>query len=307
MKLEKYGLIEVYQDKNIKLNITYLIKEPLDFKQINETKQLLYNLKQKIGEDNLIISTDYLKKTLLQEQGFELMQNDVILESKTNIENGNFKINFSELFNLMEQTGINYKTFWNKKIEEIVKNFIIINGALSIDVIRVFKYLSDNKIEINEENIVKGFYDLNSKNINSNIFVDKMEIMKNVDPIELLSITLDRKITTKEKTLITNLVSKYAFNQGIINSLIDYSLIVNDGIIVPQYIYKISDSLIENKINTFEGVVQYLKDSFKARNNKKRMENKIVVTDKTRKSKQSKPNKIEEIKDFFNNDFWGDI
>ncbi len=309
LNLEKLGLIEIYQDNKVQSKLIYVLNEPLNYNELNKTKQLISILTQKIGKENIVLSTDYLDSTVFIPKDQTLLENQVLFEVKKDYENKMYKINYSDLFSILDNLKINYNSFWNIKIEEIIKNFVVLNKAKMLDIARVFKYLLDNKIDIVEENIVKTFYLLNGNIKTKEIFINKIEMMKNIDPIEFSSITLERKLTLKEKELINNLLKTYGFNVGIINLLIDYSLIVNDGIIVSNYIYKIADTILQQEMNNFDLVMNYLKDSYKAKKHIEKNSNKEKpITNSKPKSKSTlSKEKITEIEEFYDDDFWGDL
>lgn len=307
LNLEKFGLIEVFQDEKIKSKIVYMIKEPLDYNEINKTKYLIPVLTKKIGKDNLVISNYFLNKTLFNKKGYKLLNNEILFETKKDYQNKSFVVDFTDLFSVFNSLKINYSSFWNKEIEEIIKSFIIFNKVKVVDIIRLFKYLLDNKIEFTSENIIKSFYSLNSKLKTKDIFSNKVDMLQNISPYELLSLTLERKLTSREKKVIENLQLKYKLKLGVINLLLDYSLIVNGGVIVPNYIYKIADTLINEGFSSFEKVMSYLKDSYKAKKQLEKINNVDKIENAKRKTNDIDSEKISEIEEFYDDDFWGNI
>jgi replication initiation and membrane attachment protein len=78
-------------------------------------------------------------------------------------------------------------------------------------------------------------------------------------------LNIDSLINSHQKLIII-LREKYNFSDYFINILLDYSYLVNNHQIVKNYILKIADSIKKENINDPIYLINYLKQSFRFKN-----------------------------------------
>ena len=96
----------------------------------------------------------------------------------------------------------------------------------------------------------------------------KLSYLKNLDVKDYFILRLNRMPSPSEAELIIQLKQKYGLEKDMVNILIDYSILVNDGAINIKYILKIGDTILKENIDTQEKLILHLRTSYKMKKNK---------------------------------------
>lgn len=291
IKLELVNLIEVFKDSDNK--IIFSLKRPMNPSEINESFQMLELLKSSIGNENLQIINKLFNSLKQKENfGFETTTKEINLSIKEEIPEGSLNINFdfNSIKNILISRGINWSLFWSDNLEKKLLNFIIVYKITSFDIALEFiKEIDTGKFS--SENLIKRINDnfFQKRNIDSIILSgektteNKLNFLSKFSVEDYFMYKLNRMPSPSEEEMITKLVNKYAFSNHQINILIDYSIIVNEGAINKNYIYKIAETSIKENIDTAEKLIQHLKVSYKMKKNNKKnksLDSKIEMEDK---------------------------
>ncbi len=111
----------------------------------------------------------------------------------------------------------------------------------------------------------------------------KAEMLNELDPREFLMIRKENnELTIQDKKLIDDLKIISKLNDGVINVLLDYVLIKQNGKLNRPYVMKIASSLFEQDINTTEKAMDYF---YKIKNGKSKVE-------ASKEKKEEKENKV---------------
>lgn len=281
--LEFLNLIEVYKNKD-KEEYIYLLKPPVGILSFEKNLKLKELLISKIGKENYDLNLrNYIFKIYNHNEDFKLISTNYQFDSnkEVNINNGATKLDFFPLFSILEEAKINYRKFWNSELEEIIKDVIILYKLSLLDVLDIFKYMRKNTITINASNFynaVKQKFNFKIQNLDKIIESEKISLenkekmLKNTNSIDFLNLILNRDVNKSDIKIISILKEKYNFSDYIINVLIDYSNIVNNGLIIANYIYSISDTLLELKISKDEDIINYLKTAYKIKKHREKTE-----------------------------------
>ncbi len=273
-KLEFYHLLEVVSDSNGKI-IIYLNK-PLSAEEFNSTEQFKEILISKIGNNNFEINNkmyNSLKKN--NDVGFlstsprtELnLNNDGVKSKKIKVYH-----DFDSIKSIIAARGIDWSEFWDKELENELLNLLLIFKINSFDIAveLIDEYETGNFDSIKIFNKIRSNYSKKS-NIDSGIALSnelKLSYLKGLNIKEYFNTKLERDPSNSELNLIKTLKNKYGFEDFLINILIDYSIIVNDGAINKNYILKISDTVLKEGMNSPELLIKHLKVSYKMKKNK---------------------------------------
>ncbi len=286
-RLELVNLIEVLKDEDNR--ICFRIKKPLSPEEFNASEQFTELLKSSAGDDNLHINNRLFNSMReIEDSHLESTTKDVDLsiikdkpEAKLNVE-----YDFDSIKNILEAKGIDWKHVWNEELEEKLLNVIVIYKVSAFDIaIELIKELE--LPSFSSENLVKRIKDeyTHIEDISSIILAGentteiKMDYLSNLAVKDFFIHRLTRVPSPTEEEMITTLINKYGLNNHQINILIDYSIIVNEGGINKNYIYKIADTMLKENLNTPEKLIQHLKVSYKLKT-KKETESKTASSKK---------------------------
>ena len=162
-------------------------------------------------------------------------------------------------------------------MEQVILDLVIVYKVSAFDIaleiinelekgtIDVIKLRSKIKKDFEKENNFNSIVELSSKTKES-----KLKYLEKIDVKDYFISKLNRVPSPKENIMITKLKSEYGLNDNMINILIDYSILVNNGAINENYINKIAETSLKENINTPEKLIQHLRVSFKIKkvNNK---------------------------------------
>ena len=274
-RLELVDLIKVLKDSEDKL--IFSLKKPLSPLEFNNSTQMIELLKSSAGNDNLEINNKLFNSMKNNDQsGFESTTKDIDLSVKKEVKKGSLNVgyDFDSIKNILISKGINWNSYWTKELEQNLLNLIIIYRVTAFDIsLELIKEIENGNFNIKTlVNRIKNDFSKN-KNIDSIISAGeqttevKLDFLKKVPVKDYFIHKLNRLPSPVEEKMITKLVNEYGFDSYQINVLIDYSIIVNDGAINENYIYKISNTINKQKIDTPEKLIQHLKISYKMKNN----------------------------------------
>ncbi len=277
-RLELLNLIEIFIDEEDENRFIFNLKKPLSPNNFNKSTQMVELLKSSIGEESLQINNknfNSMKETSIE--GFKITTEEIslMLSEETNIAKLNVNYNFDSIKNVLNSRNINWSEFWTKEFENKLLDLVIIYKISSFDIaIEIINELENGKFNLeNFESRIKTNF--KSKN-NLDQIIDlseidsetKLNFLKEFSVKDFFIHRLNRVPTNSEEKMIVKLFNKYGFNDFKINILLDYSIIINDGAINKNYIFRISDTLLKENINTGEKIINYLKTSYKIKKNK---------------------------------------
>lgn len=281
--IEKLNLINIYFDQN-KNRYIYELKKPLDCKEFFENTYFSNLLLAKIGKENYDLNLKFLQEKIFTKkiENFELI-ND-LSESKENFSKSDYfylnqkekdQYNFSVLYLLLKQKGIKYEIFFDLKLKKLLNEFAIIYGLDNFEFARIiseaYDFSNGFNIEKFKEIITKNYQKRILDN-HYNSFVEKEKLKWNhlqiITPEKFLLDLLNiNNLINSHQKLIIILREKYSFSDYFINILLDYSYLVNNHQIVKNYILKIANSIKEENIKDPTYLINYLKQSFRLKNN----------------------------------------
>ncbi len=273
-KLEIVNLIKIFKYSDDKI-IFHMLK-PLSPKEFNNSFQLRELLKSAAGNNNFEISNKLFNS--LKDHNLDHDLENLTKKLKVDKTKGQ-KLNVSYDFDLIKSVliakKIDWNSFWNKDLEQVILDLVIVYRISAFDI----------AIEIIEE-LKKGSINLDSlrdkirinfeKGNNFNSIIDsgnktkeiKLEYLKEMNVKDYFVSKLNRVPSPKENKMIVKLNNEYRMKNDMINILIDYSILVNDGAINENYIFKIADTSLKENINTSEKLIQHLRVSYKMKKTK---------------------------------------
>lgn len=276
-RLEIVGLLDVFTDGDNK--VIFNLKKPLSPEEFNNSPQMLELFKSSVGISNLEINNKLFYSLKNNElNGFKLKTQEVNLFTRKNSKKGKLNINydFDSIQNILSSKYIKWKQYWNNELEEIILNLIVIYRISTFDIaLELIKEMK--KSNFSTSNFMKRMKINYVKNKEVDSIIDygiittkvKLDFLSEMLVKDYFIHKLNRNMTTTEESMVKDLHSKYGFNDFQINILIDYSIIVNNGAINKNYIFKISDTALKENINSPEKLIQYLKTSYKMKLNNK--------------------------------------
>lgn len=276
-KLVMVNLINIFKDD--KNNIIFVLKKPLTPKNFNNSKQFLSLFNSSSGNENLYINNKFFSslKETKKFENFKKVINEIDISPKKDIEKNdlNVKFDFSNIKKILSTKKINWSDYWSNELENELLNLIIIFEIDSFSIaIEMIKEIESGKFSINQ--LVRKIENKYKKIENPNLIISEMEnysIDVKLDFLNKISINeyfinkFNREPFIEEKELIKKLGSEFNLSNKIINILLDYSTIVNNDLIIPNYILKIAKTIRTKNINDPKKVIQFLKNSYKIREN----------------------------------------
>lgn len=282
--LEAFGLLKTMIDYNKRDNLIFLLKEALKWDEFRKNTKFYNLLQQKLEP----LEFDTLRYC------FE--SNDITTGYSDISET------FENHFNiaLVEDVSFNFEQLY-EKIFKMTGNIIALDKETKILVESYFKnknisfseildciYRSTYKLDSNilvDHKILKTKLDsiFNSKNIsefnhilkvnrNAKIFLDDVSLenfdfvisdYKTLNSEQYLCSIQKQPLTELELKLINVLKKQYFLPDFLINVLIDYSIVKNNGRIEPLYIQKIASSINLLGIKSVEQLIVHLQKAFK--------------------------------------------
>ncbi len=273
VRLEIVNLIEVYkeEDKHFLLKLN----RPLSPEEFNNSEQFTELLKSAAGNDNLQINNKLFNS--MKEENLETYKPTTSgLDISTKVEKKeatlNVEYDFQSIKNILNAKNIDWSAYWTKELEEKLLNIIVIYKISAFDValelikeIETGKFSSDNLTTRIREEFIKNEDISSIISVGENTTEIKLDFLSQLPTRDYFIHKLKREPSPTEEGMITKLINSYGLNTYQINILVDYSVVVNEGAINKNYIYKIADTILKEKLDTPEKLIQHLKVSYKLR------------------------------------------
>lgn len=277
-KLELVNLIEVFKDGDNQL--LFILKKPLSPNEFNHSFQLSELFKSKSGSENLEISNKLFNSMKGNNSDeLELLTKEINLNiTSDGLNKGklNVEFDFSSIKSILHSRKINYNKFWNRTIEKKLIDLIVVYRISSLDIgIELVNQIETEGFDL-DKLIIKIKDNFSKKEaIESLVEKSDMNIKSKLDYITQMSVIdyfvsrLNRKPSMTESEMIKTLKLEYNFKDEIINILVDFSIIINNGAVNKNYILKISDTLLKEGYSTIEEVTKHLKVAYNLRKEEK--------------------------------------
>lgn len=271
-RLELVNLIEIFINK--KNQFVFKLNRPLSPIEFNNSKQFKELLKSKISLENFEINNKLFNSLKLNDN-FNLKpltsELNISIDNERKFKNKlNVNADFQNIKYILNAKGIDWSKFWTKEVEEKLLTILVLykinNFDIAVELISSYETKKFNIDEVVKKITTKKLEENNFENIlniNDNFIESKLNLLKDLEVKDFIFSKLNRKPLESEKKFIVKLTKDYGFNNYIINILIDFSLLVNDGILSENYILKISNTLVKQKIDTPENLISYLRDTYK--------------------------------------------
>lgn len=269
-KLELINLIEVYLDNKTQ-NLIFKLKKPVEGEIFFSNHLLAKMLKSKIGVTDFKLTENFFKRTISKEN-FEKVTQEFSLYNVNDISDSNLNINLNldVLFNFFKKNKIEYDKFWNSDWENEIIDLVFFKNIAFSKIILIFQELYKfKKINIDDFKKIAVYFE-RSKIDSFDNFINlnkqknsKFNLLKNMSFENFIELRLSRKPTNDETLFLKKVSKKGLIDQGMINLLLDFSILKN-GFIVIKYLEKIINSIHLRNINTFDLLVTYLSEAFKS-------------------------------------------
>ncbi len=272
-RLEIVKLVELHRDGEDQ--IIFKLLKPLSPEEFNNSEQFVGLLKSSAGYENLKINN----KLFNSMKDFDLDSKENITRSfdlTSSIEKQEAKLNvdfdFDAIKNILNAKQIDWSGYWSDELEEQLLNIIVIYRINSFDIaIELIKEIESGRFDL--DNLVNRIRSDFIRNDDINTIISagentteiKMDFLSQLNVRDYFVHRLNRVPTTVEEKMIAKLKKQYSLDDYSINILIDYSVIVNEGAVNKNYIFKIADTILKEKINSPEMLIQHLKVSYKMR------------------------------------------
>ncbi len=272
-RLELVKLIEVYKDEEDR--VTFKLNRPLSPEEFNNSEQFTELLKSSAGNENLQINNRLFNSLKDHDLDYEnSLTKSVNISSKieTPSANLNVEFDFEVVKNILNAKQIDWSAYWTKELEEQLLNVIVIYRITSFDIaIELIKEIESGYFDLN--NLVNRIRNDFIKNDDINSIIEagdntteiKLDFLSQLSVRDYFVHKMNRVPSPTEEEMIVKLISSYGLNDYQINILVDYSVIVNEGAVNKNYIFKIADTILKEKIDTPEKLIQHLKVSYKMR------------------------------------------
>lgn len=191
---------------------------------------------------------------------------------------------FEKMFNLVSfnsllkkaKVNINYNSQKNKRAFNWALSLYNFNeNDFANLIIESFDFerqtLDFNKFELTVQNFI---LDKKKKNNQQN----ETEIQK-ITPEIWAQKYLNQVLDLNFYKLLKKLRDEYRFENQVINSLMEFSCFVNQGKVIPNYIYKIADTVVEHQMMDSVVIIRYLTDLKTQKLNQEPKEHIVVETD----------------------------
>ncbi len=272
-RLELVKLIEVYKDDEDR--VTFKLNRPLSPEEFNNSEQFTELLKSSAGNENLQINNRLFNSLKDHDLDYEnSLTKSINISSKFEKPSANLNVefDFEVVKNILNAKQIDWSAYWTKELEEQLLNVIVIYRITSFDIaIELIKEIESGHFDLtNLVNRIRNDF-IKNDDINSIIEAGDNTTEIKLDFLSQLSVRdyfvhkMNRVPSPTEEEMIVKLVSSYGLNDYQINILVDYSVIVNEGAVNKNYIFKIADTILKEKIDTPEKLIQHLKVSYKMR------------------------------------------
>lgn len=276
IKLEILKLIEVFVEENG--NVNFKLIKPLSPSEFNESEHFSQILRTACGNSNLEIS-NRLFNSLKNDnvEGATLSTEKVDLTERINVEPArlNVEVNIDSVKDVLNARGIDWSVFWTSEIESKLSNFILLYEVSALDIaIELMKEHESGEFDIGnvEKRLSKAFSTIRDVNslitAGDNTTEVKFELMGQLSMRDFFIYRLDRVPTSDEEKMIQQLKTKNKLNDEMIQVLIDFSILSNDGAIVPNYITKIASTVVKDGIKDTAHLMRHLKTAYKVKKNK---------------------------------------
>lgn len=270
-RLELVNLLEVYKEEDNRFIIK--LNKPLSPEEFNNSEQFSELLKSSMGAENIIINNklfNSMRELDINESKQTTSEVNISNRLETKEARLNVEYDFDSIKNILNAKGIDWSIYWSQELEEKLLNILVIYKISSFDVaIELIKEIESDSFSV--KNLDKTIRDnfIKVDDINSIITAGENTTEIKLDYLSKLSVRdyfihkLSRTPTPTEESLITKLINSYGLNNYQINILLDFSVIVNEGSVNKNYILKIADTILKEKLDTPEKLIQHLKVSYK--------------------------------------------
>lgn len=294
--LEAIGLIKTYVNPHKKDFLIFKICEPLSWKNFSSNHLLVDLFRSKVSDlefertkfcfdgNNQLIGLVNVSKTFEQQFTKEIKIKEF---NFNNLYDELFKITKS-LISIDNDIKNNINTYYqdNKILEsEIIQccyQALYKDGANTKIDNRILMLKIDNLIKqknINNFDVIKKI----NRNINlflSNISESELKNIINdyhsLNSEQYLACIQKNPISSIDVKLIEKLRIGYQLPDFVINILIDYSILINNGRLEPMYLQKIAITINRKNIKDIRGIIQHLKNAakhhFENKHNNKQVE-----------------------------------
>ncbi len=270
-KLETIGLLEIYVDSIEKDKIIYVLNEPLLPSNFMKNEKLSTLLKNKIGENNFYQNNHYFNNVKFKgDNNLDLLTKKIDLENcQQNHQLYDLQINydFSVLFKILDSKNIDYESNWDDNFEEIIKDAILFYGLSIVDIVDIFeninkkhqitalyfkKYLDDTRTKKNQnlDQLLVG---------KNNALKTKKQLLDTKNSGDFFRIIIGREMNIKEQEFFKSLINDSNYNTAMVNRLIDYCNLANNGIINLNFLKKIANTTKKHGIDNVEKLEKHLK------------------------------------------------
>ncbi|AOG60742.1 chromosome replication initiation and membrane attachment protein [Spiroplasma helicoides] len=344
-RLEAMGLVETLENKS-KNSVIFNIYAPLE--PIDYFNNKLFNsaLIDKIGDTNYELARNIFKDEtdLPSDSGyqntsskflevFEEFNHKLNSEICSNIKPKPKKsnpllkgLNFNEIVKklaeksvfipkdnkrlkqIIEEVYISYKISIETIIENLVKAYDF--EEVDLDINKFYVSISSKYFSRDEDQKQHELFDpeLNKQNKTN----AKIEEMETIDPVQFLELLMNvQRLDLKELEVIRTLGREYKLRDGVINCLLEFSYLKNEGTIVANYLFKIAKTLNERNISNAKEAMEYLKLAHKKAVKPKNITNFIqqIPASTVVENEESSKSYIIEVDDNakFDPKLWGDM
>lgn len=280
IKLEILNLIKI--NEMIDGEYIFEILEPLKPEEFINSPQMLELLISSIGEQNLEIN----KKMFNSIRKSTITPNnkiDLTTKSEINTNSLNVDFQFETIKNILLAKKIDPISIWSEELEKSIIDQVVIYNISSFDIsVEIINLIENNNFTIKYlESTIKNKYTRTENideilNISEKRSEKKLNILRNISIDEYIKNKFNREISEFEKKLIIKLKKQFNIDNEKIIILFDFSAIVNDNVIVENYILKIAKTMQKNKIDTTEKLINHLKTSYKLRGNNNSQNDELI-------------------------------
>jgi len=283
-KLEAIGLLNTLITKENESSVIFEIIEPLSWNRFKENIKKMNLFKEKVRIEEYDRTRYYLENNLETSSLINISSNfDEIYNEDNKLNNLN-TFNFNPLYDAVFKK-INILMIFTTKTKQLIINYSRNNDFSTIDLTNIilksiFKInnncqIDEKLLELNLEKFNKlsslTVFKYNLKiNRNAKIFLEEiaqqdycfiLHDYKTINSIQYLSSIQKKNLDESEYLIIKNLRENYCLPDFLINILIDYSIMRNNGRIVANYMEKIALTINRLKIEKAESFITHLRNN----------------------------------------------
>ncbi len=303
-KLEAIGLLTTFEHSHNGKRV-YKLSSTMSFKQFTQNDELMNLLTNRIG------NIEFAKiKLCIQSEGQSAEYNNISKDITFLMNDDELKTHYSFNFTLLTQDLIaatGEKILLTQEVKELIEDYSInkyieykyilndvkssITSKNQISIKALEDKLNDRLNEAKEkQNIINceinRKYEIFSKTENDNEFEQIISDYENHKTENYIMAIIKSDLDFATLNLIDDLRKK-GLKDSVMNVVVDYSLFKNSGRLVPNYIMKLCQSLLINRIMETKGAIEWFKaivnPSLKTKVTPKRIYSKPTKTVKDQK------------------------